>query len=79
MPGLVALDVDGTVLDHDGRLTDRVRDAVRAVADSGAHVVIATGVIFLSVTNGATPTAPVEHPPTSRRRSRRRRRPPPAP
>ena len=43
MPGLVALDVDGTVLDHDGRLTDRVRDAVRAVADSGAHVVIATG------------------------------------
>lgn len=43
MPGLVALDVDGTVLDHDGRLTDRVRAAVRAVADSGAHVVIATG------------------------------------
>ena len=42
-PGLVALDVDGTVLDHDGRLTDRVRAAVRAVADSGAHVVIATG------------------------------------
>lgn len=42
-PGLVALDVDGTVLDHDGRLTDRVRDAVRAVADAGTHVVIATG------------------------------------
>jgi len=43
VPGLVALDVDGTVLDHDGRLSDRVRAAVRAVADSGEHVVIATG------------------------------------
>lgn len=42
-PRLVALDVDGTILDHDGRLTDRVRAAVRAVADSGTHVVIATG------------------------------------
>ena len=40
---LVALDVDGTVLDHDGRLTERVRAAVRSVADSGTHVVIATG------------------------------------
>lgn len=40
---LVALDVDGTILDHDERLSDRVRDAVRAVADAGHHVVIATG------------------------------------
>ena len=40
---LVALDIDGTVLDHDSRLSDPVRDAVRAVADSGRHVVIATG------------------------------------
>lgn len=40
---LVALDVDGTTIDHDERLTDRVRDAVRAVADDGHHVVIATG------------------------------------
>ncbi|MFB9377024.1 HAD family hydrolase [Kineococcus gynurae] len=40
---LVALDVDGTVLDHDGRLSDRVRDAVRRTAKDGAAVVIATG------------------------------------
>ncbi len=42
-PKLVALDIDGTILDHDQRLTDRVRAAVRAVADLGVHVVIATG------------------------------------
>ncbi|GAB3494495.1 HAD family hydrolase [Flexivirga lutea] len=40
---LVALDIDGTLLHHDGRLDDEVRDAVRAVADAGHHVVIATG------------------------------------
>ena len=40
---LVALDVDGTVVDRDGKLTERVRTAVRAVVDSGRHVVIATG------------------------------------
>jgi len=42
-PKLVALDIDGTILDHDQRLTDRVRSAVHAVADGGTHVVIATG------------------------------------
>ncbi|MCE0536956.1 Cof-type HAD-IIB family hydrolase [Kineosporia rhizophila] len=42
-PKLVALDIDGTILDHDQRLTDRVREAVRSVADLGVHVVIATG------------------------------------
>lgn len=41
--GLVALDLDGTVLDHDERLSDRVRAAVRAAASSGVHVVVATG------------------------------------
>lgn len=40
---MVALDVDGTVLDHDGRLSERVRCAVRAVADVGVHVVVASG------------------------------------
>jgi Cof subfamily protein (haloacid dehalogenase superfamily) len=40
---LVALDLDGTVLDHDERLSDRVRTAVAAVASSGIQVVVATG------------------------------------
>jgi hydroxymethylpyrimidine pyrophosphatase-like HAD family hydrolase len=42
-PKLVALDIDGTILDHDQHLSDRVRAAVRSVADLGIHVVIATG------------------------------------
>ncbi len=42
-PLLVALDVDGTVVDHDERLTDRVREAVRGAVDAGHHVVVATG------------------------------------
>lgn len=40
---LVALDVDGTLVDLDERLSDRVRDAVRAVVDAGHEVVVATG------------------------------------
>jgi hydroxymethylpyrimidine pyrophosphatase-like HAD family hydrolase len=40
---LVGLDVDGTIVDHDERLSDRVREAVQRVAKSGAHVVVATG------------------------------------
>lgn len=42
-PLLVALDVDGTIVDHGGRLSPAVADAVRAVAAAGHHVVIATG------------------------------------
>ena len=40
---LVALDVDGTIVDHDEVLSARVRAAVQEVAAAGAHVVIATG------------------------------------
>lgn len=40
---LVGLDVDGTILTHAGVLVDDVRDAIRRLADAGAHVVIATG------------------------------------
>jgi len=40
---LVALDLDGTTVNHAGELSPAVRDAVRAVADAGVHVVIATG------------------------------------
>lgn len=38
----MALDIDGTILDHDQRLSDRVRAAVARV-DAVDHVVIATG------------------------------------
>ena len=49
-PALVALDVDGTILDHDGELSDRVRSAVQAVAASGRHVVISTGRSLVATT-----------------------------
>ncbi|WP_258344299.1 HAD family hydrolase [Saccharopolyspora gregorii] len=43
-PRLVALDVDGTLLDPDAQtISPPVRDAVRRAAAAGAHVVIATG------------------------------------
>jgi hydroxymethylpyrimidine pyrophosphatase-like HAD family hydrolase len=42
-PRLVAVDVDGTILDHDERLSERVRSAVRGIADAGIHVVVSTG------------------------------------
>ena len=40
---LIALDLDGTTIHHDGTMSPAVREAVREVADSGVHVVIATG------------------------------------
>lgn len=42
-PRLVALDVDGTLLDVRNRASDAVRDAVDRVLRSGAHVVLSTG------------------------------------
>lgn len=42
-PELVATDVDGTLLDEDEIVSPRTREAVRAVVDSGAQFVLATG------------------------------------
>ncbi|HEY6742294.1 MAG TPA: HAD family hydrolase [Lapillicoccus sp.] len=42
-PLLVALDLDGTTIDHVGALSSAVRDAVSDVVDAGHHLVIATG------------------------------------
>ncbi|MGB3257296.1 MAG: HAD family hydrolase [Ornithinimicrobium sp.] len=40
---LVALDIDGTIVHHDGHLSDRVARAITGLADSQATVMIATG------------------------------------
>ena len=40
---LVALDIDGTVMTYDEVISDATREAVTAVRDAGAHVVLATG------------------------------------
>jgi hydroxymethylpyrimidine pyrophosphatase-like HAD family hydrolase len=42
-PLLIALDVDGTIIDYDEALSERVRSAVRGVIEAGHHVVVATG------------------------------------
>ncbi len=40
---LVATDLDGTIVGPDGSVSDRTVNALRAVAATGAHVVIVTG------------------------------------
>jgi hydroxymethylpyrimidine pyrophosphatase-like HAD family hydrolase len=40
---LVALDLDGTLLDWSGRLMDGIAEAVTALRERGDHVVVATG------------------------------------
>jgi hydroxymethylpyrimidine pyrophosphatase-like HAD family hydrolase len=41
-PRLVATDLDGTLLDDEGRLTDHTQDVLRRVQDLGVQVVIVT-------------------------------------
>jgi len=43
LPALVALDIDGTLLDYQERLSPLVKQAVRATIDAGVEVVLATG------------------------------------
>jgi hydroxymethylpyrimidine pyrophosphatase-like HAD family hydrolase len=40
---LVALDIDGTLMTYDERISDAARQAVHAVRERGAHVVLSTG------------------------------------
>jgi Cof subfamily protein (haloacid dehalogenase superfamily) len=40
---MIALDVDGTLLNDDHKLTSRVREAVREAAEKGAEIVLCTG------------------------------------
>jgi HAD superfamily hydrolase (TIGR01484 family) len=42
-PELVALDIDGTLVDYDGRLPAAIREAVSAVVAANVPVVLATG------------------------------------
>ena len=49
-PRLVALDVDGTTINHAGELSPAVRDAVHDVIAAGHHVIIATGRSIVATT-----------------------------
>ena len=42
-PKLIALDVDGTIVDGLNDMSPAVREAVRAAAEAGIHIVISTG------------------------------------
>lgn len=42
-PRLVALDIDGTIVDHDAEMPDELRSAINAIAASGVRVVLSTG------------------------------------
>ena len=42
-PTLIALDLDGTLLDERGRVTERAVSAIEAVVDAGHLVILATG------------------------------------
>lgn len=40
---LIALDLDGTTLQPDGRISDRLKEAVKRARQAGIHVILATG------------------------------------
>ena len=43
-PGLlVALDIDGTLIDHEQQMTTAVRESVQALRDTGTQVILSTG------------------------------------
>lgn len=46
---LVAVDVDGTLIEHDGTLPAERRDAVRALTAAGIPLVMATGKLWSSI------------------------------
>ena len=45
---LIALDIDGTLADSDGRITERTKAVVHRVAQTGATIVVATGRRFIT-------------------------------
>ena len=45
---LIALDIDGTLADSNGRITTRTKEAVHSAAQTGATVVVATGRRFIT-------------------------------
>lgn len=47
-PALVALDIDGTLVDATGRMPEDLRAAVRAISDGGIPVVLSTGRSWLA-------------------------------
>lgn len=59
---LIAIDIDGTLLDGRGRLPPRNRQAVRRAMDEGVHVVLVTGRAFHHARPIADELAPAHAP-----------------
>ena len=47
--GLIALDLDGTLLDSGKRLTERAKNALRAAAERGIHIIPSTGRFYRGI------------------------------
>lgn len=47
---LVALDIDGTIMGHDGSIAPAVKDAIHGLIADGTHIVLATGRSIPAVT-----------------------------
>lgn len=50
-PRLIALDVDGTIVDNLNEMSEAVRESIRALRDSGIEIVISTGRAIPGVLN----------------------------
>ena len=58
---LIALDLDGTTLNKEGKLGERNRRALQAAADRGVNIVIATGRPFCALPQEILDFAPVRY------------------
>lgn len=47
-PKLIAVDIDGTILNSNSKLTDRTKIALQRAMDQGIHVITATGRMYAS-------------------------------
>ena len=55
----VALDLDGTTLNSQGKLSERTRQAIRAALERRIHVIVASGRPVSSLPEGWNPRDPV--------------------
>lgn len=65
MPMCIALDLDGTTLDHQGNLSKENRKAIEYAISLGVHIIIASGRSFQSLPKSVTEIPGIEYAVTS--------------
>lgn len=65
MPMCIALDLDGTTLDHTGNLSEVNREAIEYAISKGVHIIIASGRSFQSLPKSVTEIPGMEYAVTS--------------